>query len=94
MDLPLDVKYKIASFDINVWIRLSYMDDEFKKFSFKEGRKLFIEFFTKIEINKYYKTWTIFGKLHSFNDQPAKIDTNGTKYWYRNGQLHRDDLDD
>lgn len=29
------------------------------------------------------------GQLHSFNDQPAKIDGAGIKYWYKNGKLHR-----
>jgi hypothetical protein len=30
------------------------------------------------------------GKFHSFNDQPAVIWTNGTKWWYQHGKLHRD----
>jgi hypothetical protein len=32
------------------------------------------------------------GELHSFNDEPAVIESNGTKYWYKNGKLHREDL--
>ena len=90
MDLPLDVKYMIASFDINVWIRLSYIDDEFKQFSFKEGKKLFIDLFTILYQDEKIKTWKIFDKYHSFNDQPAMIFANGEKRWYRNGQFHRD----
>ena len=42
MDLPLDIKYKITSFNIDIWIKLSYIDDEFKQFSYNDGRKLFI----------------------------------------------------
>ena len=30
------------------------------------------------------------GRLHSFNDKPAIVDSNGTKYWYKNGKIHRD----
>jgi hypothetical protein len=30
------------------------------------------------------------GKFHSFNDQPAIIWTNGTKWWYYHGEIHRD----
>ena len=88
MDLPLDIKYKIASFDMDTWIRLSYIDDEFKKFSYGIGRKLFIDLFTVI-YDKYGKIWKIFGKLHNFNDQPAIIGVNGNKYWYQNDKLHR-----
>ena len=29
------------------------------------------------------------GLLHSFNDQPARIDSIGTKEWFRRGKLHR-----
>ena len=90
MDLPLDVKFKIASFDMDTWIKLSYIDDQFKQFSYGVGRKLFINLFTIIDENKYHKISTIFGKLHSLNDQPALIYTNGNKYWYQNSKLHRD----
>jgi hypothetical protein len=30
------------------------------------------------------------GSLHSFNDQPAIIDSKGTKYWCQHGFIHRD----
>ena len=90
MDLPLDVKLVIASFDIDVWIRLSYIDDEFKKFSYGIGRKLFIDLFTIISINKSGTTCQIFNKLHSFDDKPAIIYPNGEKRWFHNGKCHRD----
>ena len=32
------------------------------------------------------------GKLHSLNDQPAIVDSNGNKLWYKYGKLHRRDL--
>ena len=90
MDLPLDIKYMVASFDIDVWIKLSYMDDEFKLFSYKEGRKLFIDLFTVITKHNYGTCWKIFGKLHSFDDKPAIIYLNGTQSWCQNDKLHRD----
>ena len=31
------------------------------------------------------------GQLHSHNDQPSNIWPDGTKFWYRNGKLHRED---
>ena len=30
------------------------------------------------------------GNLHSFNDEPTIICSNGTMYWYQHGKLHRD----
>ena len=89
MDLPLDIKFKIASFDIDSWIRLSFIDDEFKVFSYKEGRKLFIDLFTIIRKNDYMTTCKIFNKYHSKNDIPALI-YEGDNYWYQNEKLHRD----
>ena len=29
-------------------------------------------------------------QLHSFNDEPALISDNGTRYWYKDGKCHRD----
>lgn len=31
------------------------------------------------------------GLLHRDGDEPAMIEDNGCKYWYKNGYLHRDD---
>ena len=30
------------------------------------------------------------GALHSFDDQPARINTEGSQFWYLRGELHRD----
>lgn len=30
------------------------------------------------------------GEMHSVNDEPAVIYKDGTKWWYRNGKIHRD----
>ena len=67
------------------------MDEEFKTFSYGIGRKLFIDIFTVINENIFCKTWTIFGKLHRFDDQPAIIYINGRQDWYQNDKLHRND---
>ena len=90
MNLPLDIKSKIACFDMDVWIRLTYIDDEFKTFSYSIGRKLFIDLFTVITKTSNHTNWKIFNIIHRENDQPAIIFTDGTKMWYRNGKKHRD----
>ena len=33
---------------------------------------------------------TLDGEYHSFNDKPAMICSDGSKYWFKNGRLHRD----
>jgi len=56
----------------------------------KENREKVIHihnYYTKIGYISYKD-----GKLiyHSFDDEPAMIYDNGTKYWYKDGLLHRD----
>lgn len=46
----------------------------------------------KVESRFHYtgpQKWFLNGKLHSENDQPAKIRLFGTHEWYKNGLLHR-----
>ena len=90
MDLPLDIKYKIASFNIDTWLRLSFLDEEFKQFSYGIGRKLFIELFTIMREDTMGKIWKIFNKIHREDDKPAIENHGGNKGWYINGKLHRD----
>ena len=33
------------------------------------------------------------GELHSYDDKPAMIQKNGTKFWFKNGLRHRDTID-
>jgi hypothetical protein len=40
--------------------------------------------------NNDYDGFCYQNKLHSFNDQPAIIYVNGSKFWYQHGELHRD----
>ena len=56
-----------------------------------------IDFTTKPTIPKYildsheYKyLFDENGKLHSYNDLPAVIQPDGTKWWHKHGVLHRD----
>lgn len=30
------------------------------------------------------------GQFHSIDDFPARIESDGSKYWYKNNKLHRD----
>jgi len=56
-----------------------------------------IDFTTKSEITHEYIVdeddskclYDENGKLHSYNDLPALIYTNGRKYWYKHGLRHR-----
>ena len=41
-------------------------------------------------MNRIKETRNKKGQLHSYNDEPAIIDSDGTKYWYKNGKIHRD----
>lgn len=90
MNLPLDIKLIIASFDMDVWIRLSYFDEEFKNFSYNIGRKIFIDLFTIIVNTNGVKFWTLFNIPYRDNDEPAAIKIDGTKMWYKNGKVGRD----
>ena len=40
--------------------------------------------------NKSKRLFDENGKLHSYNDLPASIWRDGTKFWYKHGKLHRD----
>ena len=43
--LPNDIKYVIASFDINVWLKLYMIDDDFRLFTL--GNNMFCNIFRK-----------------------------------------------
>lgn len=86
-DLIVDVKIYIASLDEEVWINMVFYDEKFKEYAFtKEGLKQFVDHFHQVIINRTY----LFGKLHSINDLPAKVNDEGVKHWYYNGKRHRE----
>jgi|ERR1035437_5952842 hypothetical protein len=55
-------------------------------------RFIFIEKFpASMRIERGVKIWSNKNNMpHSVKDRPAIIKTNGTKEWYKNGDLHRD----
>ena len=90
-DLPLDIKILIAC-DIQTWIRLAFIDDEFKTYAYSPlGKRQFIMLFTIKTVNDRQITYAIFDKLHNWDDKPAVIYADGGHQWYQNGKLHRSD---
>ena len=90
--LPLDVIQIIASLDKNVWFKLYLYNNEFKKLA---KTPVLINLYQTKFITEYInlnnqKCTTLFGKLHSVNDQPAFIYSDGSQAWHQNGLLHRD----
>lgn len=96
-ELILDIKKIIASYSEDVYFKMTRIDDEFKQFAFSTtGKEYFVRLFKKegidIEANKYT---SIFGRKHSFNDEPASVGIfSGTKIWFYNGLSHRHGQDD
>ena len=83
MDLILDVKIHIASFDQEAWIKMVLYDDEFCNYAYTiNGSLKFIHYFKRVVNNQTF----LFGKFHSIDDLPAITDANGNKYWYCNGK--------
>ena len=60
----------------------TYVPEHFKYLTFLAGGKL-------IKEERKGKTYAN-GVLHSFDDNPAEIEADGTQMWYKNGDLHRD----
>ncbi len=96
MDLLIEIKIIIASFDQEAWIKLVLYDSAFCEYAYTvRGKQLFIKLFTTMQvvismpITHTVREWRIFDKLHR-NDGPANIDENGNQYWYQNDQVHRD----
>ena len=92
-NLIFDIKCHIAKFDQESWYVLYLYDADFRKYAVTEqGIKLFKELFTKCIINEELKRteYRLLGKLHRDNDKPAVICTDGSQFWYQNGNLYRD----
>ena len=89
MDIIFDIKIYIASWDSLVWYKLTRIDNEFNEYSNTSiGINKFIELFYKCDINGDNYLWSIFGRAHSYDDNPAEI-TKDKKKWYKNGFIHR-----
>jgi hypothetical protein len=84
-------------FFTNAWYKLTQIDDEFKNYSkTNAGIKLFINLFTITLKNDNIYATTLFGELHSINDEPAYYSKqhlwyNNIKMWFFNGKVHRGD---
>jgi hypothetical protein len=82
-------------FFTNAWYKLTQIDDEFNKYSKSNaGIKLFINLFTITLKNDKVNATTLFGELHSINDEPAYYSTqilyyDFVKIWFFNGKVHR-----
>ena len=88
--LILDIKIHIASFNDEAWYAIYKLDSEFRKYTHTEtGRKKYKEIATKITPTDPIE-YTLFGKYHRENDQPAIIRADGTKEWWYNGNCHRE----
>ncbi len=96
MDLLIEIKIIIASFDQEAWIKLVIWDDSFRQYAYSDnGRARFIELFTIVKTTRFYDasaigSWEIFGTLHR-ELLPAMLDGRGNVLWYRGGVQHRED---
>ncbi len=55
-----------------------------------EKLKYFDFLYRKISNNGHFVSYDEYGRLHSFNDKPAKVLASGETHWYKDGKLHRD----
>jgi hypothetical protein len=96
-NIILDIKYKIASFSSITWYKLYLYDEEFRKYALTTvAINEFIQLFKLVERvcdgTDYVRVQTsIFGLIHSFNDEPAIVFNNGKKMWYYGGCIYRGD---
>jgi hypothetical protein len=92
LDLLLDIKTIIASFDWHVWVLLYLYDDEFRVYAQSAaGRHRFIESFTVCTIDNDHRTYSIFDEIQRAGGLPARVrNDEATKWWYLHGKLHRD----
>jgi hypothetical protein len=94
----LDILIYTASYDADVWYKLTLIHENFKEYAHSPaGITLFETLFTERVINvssKYHDQreicYKLFGKKHRRNN-PAVIRGDGIIEWRINGVLHRDD---
>jgi hypothetical protein len=94
MNLILDIKKYIATFNKEAWYWLYRIDIEFREYSsseegIREYKKIHYDVvLDSLESNKtiYY----LFGIRHREGDLPAVVFENGMCKWYKVGKLHRD----
>jgi hypothetical protein len=87
----LDTAIYTASLFAESWYGLTLIHREFAEYSkTRAGILKYRELFNKVEIENGYKYIRIFDKLNSIEDKPAIISAFGTKYWFINGNHHRE----
>jgi hypothetical protein len=90
LELILDIRIKIASYDASAFYWMYRYDDEFKKYAHTiEGVKSYVSLAVVKNITNGYISYRIFDIAHSMFDEPSIIANNGIKAWYKNGLLHR-----
>lgn len=91
----LDIKYKIASFSSIAWYKLYLYDEEFREYARTNSAiNEFVRLFALVEHIRspmlYARVQTsMFGLIHSFNDEPAVVFNTGKKMWYHGGCIYR-----
>ena len=89
--LHLDVWQHIAIIGgVNVWLGISRMSKRFSLLGRSIRRCAILAALTVETVDLGSKYWTVNGKLHRENDQPAIIGRYGYKAWYANGKKHRE----
>lgn len=104
MDLVLDIKIYIASFNYFAWFMMYFMDVEFKRYaSSDEGIRCYIKNFIESIGRRTLLPFINNHVEHSINDEPSdslrfNIFSNGVLYdsyylyqkWHQMGKLHRE----
>lgn len=93
--LLIDIKILVAKCDEDIFYALYRHDEEFAKYARSiAGINDFIKLAKKEERDEYIIETKIFGRLHSFNDEPAVIGINMNinmyKLWFYYGKIWRD----
>ena len=91
---PLDIILKIALMTDHApsVLAMACVNKQFSKILKGKRRERAMRKFTECMIvdTKGTKCWTLNGKKHRENDQPAVVRRDGTKGWWVNGKLHRE----
>jgi hypothetical protein len=95
-DLPLEILFHIASFDVGSYRAMLSVSRFARSLSPDKVVDFMILFGYSVEIDKYGVFWYLNGKphrqaRHGDPGGPAMEWWNGNKYWYLNGNLHRSD---
>lgn len=92
LDLPIDIKIHIASFDENIWIYLAIRDPEIYKYTIA-NRLIFVQLFTNCAKCSYSQRWKLLNREHREEFDtigiplPSYTDDN-VQEWRLSGKLH------